>query len=73
MVGDWPCGDSSLDKMQGDLIHNRESPWPRLGPQISHCLPPMAPAHDVSEPLEVGGREVPVVTVTPLHVLIYAV
>lgn len=33
----------------------------------------MAPAHDVSEPLKVGGREVPVVAVTPLHVLVYAV
>jgi hypothetical protein len=33
----------------------------------------MVPAHDVSEPLEVGGREVPVVAVTSLHILVYAV
>lgn len=35
--------------------------------------PTMAPAHDVSEPLEVGGCEVPVVAVTSLHILVYAV
>lgn len=35
--------------------------------------PAVAPAHDVSEPLEVGGCEEPVVAVTPLHILVYAV
>ena len=40
--------------------------------QPSPAQPPVAPAHDVSEPLEVGGCEVPVVAVTSLHVLVYA-
>lgn len=35
--------------------------------------PSLAPAHDVSEPLEVGGREVPVITVTSLHIFVYTV
>lgn len=48
--------------------------------EITHALHvahiqvlPHVAAHDVSEPLEVGGREVPVVAVTSLHILVYAV
>lgn len=45
--------------------------WSRA-PASRPARPPVAPAHDVSEPLEVGGCEVPVVAVTSLHVLVYA-
>lgn len=42
-------------------------------PASHGAQPAVVPAHDVSEPLEVGGCEVPVVAVTSLHVLVYAV
>lgn len=45
-----------------DLIPYRCSP-----------APPQPPAHDVAQLLQVGGREVPVVAVAPLHVLLDAV
>lgn len=35
--------------------------------------PQLPPAHDVAELLQVGRGEVPVVAVTPLHVLLNAV
>lgn len=45
-----------------DLIPYRCSP-----------APPQPPAHDVAQLLQVGGCEVPVVAVAPLHVLLDAV
>lgn len=48
----------------------RTKPVPASRPEP---CPTVAPAHDVSEPLEVGGCEVPVVAVTSLHILVYAV
>lgn len=52
---------------------NSGEPCQEPAPAPCRRAPRLPPAHDVAQLLQVGGGEVPVVAVAPLHVLLNAV
>lgn len=70
------CLPSSITSITSSLTHPSSPPpnLPTWAPAPPLPLPqPQPPAHDVPQLLQVGGCEVPVAAVTPLHVFLNAV
>lgn len=77
LLSAWAGVNARWARCQGQRL---PSGWAPCEPRLCHpSRPPPAdlpippPAHDVAQLLQVGGREVPLVAVTPLHVLLDAV
>lgn len=65
-----PASEAEITSRWAPYVPHFTHP-PSPSPRSPRC--PQPPAHDVTQLLQVGGSEVPVVAVTPLHILLDAV